>query len=97
MIEIDPEGNEVRALFAAVDFAGKMVLEIGCGDGRLTFKYARTPQRVVGIEPGASLLTSAQADCPIALRPHVCFAQATAMTLPFRSDTFDVVLLAKSL
>src|SRR5678815_2499266 len=97
MIEIDPEGNEVRELFSAVDFAGKTVLEIGCGDGRLTFKYARTPLRVVGIEPGASPLTSAQSNCPIALRPNVCFAQATAMKLPFGSDTFDVVLLAKSL
>ena len=97
MIEIDPEGNEVRELFAAANLADTTVLEVGCGDGRLTFKYAGTPRRVVGIEPGALPLLAGQSNCPNAFRPHVHFAQATAMTLPFRNDTFDVVLFAKSL
>jgi ubiquinone/menaquinone biosynthesis C-methylase UbiE len=97
MMEIDPEGIETRELLAAVDFTDKTILEIGCGDGRLTFKYASTPKRVVGIEPGASPLRSAHSNCPTVLRPHVYFTQASAVTLPFHSDTFDIVLLAKSL
>ena len=97
MMEIDPEGIETRELLAAVDFTDKTVLEIGCGDGRLTFKYASTPRRVVGIEPGASPLTAAQSNCPAVLRPHVHFTQASAVTLPFHRYTFDIVLLAKSL
>jgi cyclopropane fatty-acyl-phospholipid synthase-like methyltransferase len=35
-IQLDSEGNETGALFDLVDLAGQEVLEIGCGDGRLT-------------------------------------------------------------
>jgi len=97
MVEIDPEGIESRELLAVMDFKDATVLEVGCGDGRLTFKYAAIPRRVVGIEPSASPLRNARANCPSALSPHVHFAQATAMTLPFCDHTFDAVLLAKSL
>jgi cyclopropane fatty-acyl-phospholipid synthase-like methyltransferase len=33
---IDPEGVETRAIRELIDFAGKDVLEIGCGEGRMT-------------------------------------------------------------
>jgi cyclopropane fatty-acyl-phospholipid synthase-like methyltransferase len=39
-VRIDPEGNETDALFALVELEGQEVLEIGCGDGRLTWRYA---------------------------------------------------------
>jgi len=35
-IRVDPENNETRALFDLANLSGKHVLEIGCGDGRLT-------------------------------------------------------------
>jgi cyclopropane fatty-acyl-phospholipid synthase-like methyltransferase len=37
----DPEGSEIQALFDLyTDWGGKSVLEIGSGDGRLTWRYA---------------------------------------------------------
>ena len=33
---IDYEGVETRATRELIDFAGKDVLEIGCGEGRMT-------------------------------------------------------------
>jgi tRNA G46 methylase TrmB len=35
-VRVDPENNETRALLDLVNFTNKRVLEIGCGDGRLT-------------------------------------------------------------
>jgi hypothetical protein len=35
-INVDPENSETRAVFNLADFNGQSVLEIGCGDGRLT-------------------------------------------------------------
>jgi len=39
-IRIDPENNETPALFDMVNFGGQRVLEIGCGNGRVTWRYA---------------------------------------------------------
>jgi cyclopropane fatty-acyl-phospholipid synthase-like methyltransferase len=50
-VRIDPEGNETAALFDLVDLEGREVLEIGCGDGRLTWRYADRAAHVTAIEP----------------------------------------------
>jgi predicted RNA methylase len=51
-IILDPENSETNALFEIFpDWAGKSVLEIGSGDGRLTWRYADKVARVVGLEP----------------------------------------------
>jgi tRNA G46 methylase TrmB len=39
-IRIDPENNETPALFDMVNFSEQRVLEIGCGNGRVTWRYA---------------------------------------------------------
>jgi tRNA G46 methylase TrmB len=36
----DPEGNEMSTLHAMVDFKNRQVLEVGCGEGTLTWRYA---------------------------------------------------------
>jgi 16S rRNA A1518/A1519 N6-dimethyltransferase RsmA/KsgA/DIM1 with predicted DNA glycosylase/AP lyase activity len=47
----DPEQHEAQALARMVpSFAGRKVLEIGCGDGRLTRKYARAAAQVIAID-----------------------------------------------
>jgi hypothetical protein len=38
---IDPEGVEPRALARLAPVDGLRVLELGCGDGRLTFRVTR--------------------------------------------------------
>lgn len=47
----DPENNETTALHTMVDFCGLNVLEIGCGDGRLTWRYAERAAQVTAIDP----------------------------------------------
>ena len=51
-IHEDPEQHEVAALARMVpSFAGLRVLEIGCGDGRLTQRYAARAGSVIAIDP----------------------------------------------
>ncbi len=96
-VDKDPEGAERRHLEPGAAFTGKRVLEIGCGEGRLTWKYARSARRVIGIDPDAAALRYATIDRPSDLVEAVSFVRASAMNLPFPRETFDLALLAWSL
>ena len=47
----DPEGVEKRTLHDLVDFNGKGVFEVGCGEGRMTWLYADAATSVLGFDP----------------------------------------------
>ncbi len=93
----DPEQVEKRYLHDFVSLAGKRVLEVGCGEGRLTWRYADIAGRVTGIDTDPERLAAAPRDCPPDLRRRVGFALAQAEALPFAGETFDVAILAWSL
>jgi ubiquinone/menaquinone biosynthesis C-methylase UbiE len=93
----DPEGHETRHLLKLANFTDQRVLEIGCGDGRLTWRYAEMTQRVIGIDPDPIRLAAASEHCPEALQPRVALVRGTAEAIPFSSQAFDVALLAWSL
>ena len=96
-LQRDPEGFEKKNLHKFVDFTNARVLEIGCGEGRLTWKYAAASALTVGIDPDQNALIIARADSPHDLQKHVHFAEASASHLPFPKETFDIAILAWSL
>src|SRR5215211_1251286 len=61
VITVDPEANETNALFDLVQLDGAEVLEIGCGDGRLTWRYADRAARVTALEPFGDSIARANA------------------------------------
>jgi ubiquinone/menaquinone biosynthesis C-methylase UbiE len=93
----DPEAIERAYLHKMAPVDDACVLEIGCGDGRLTWRYAAMARQVVGIDPKGEQLTAAWHNCPSALRTRVAFVQATAEVLPLRDEIFDGTVLAWSL
>jgi ubiquinone/menaquinone biosynthesis C-methylase UbiE len=95
--ELDRKGAELRAIQSAADFRNARVLEIGCGDGRLTFRYAGETRSVVGIDPKEGNLAPAVNGCPENLRDRVRFVCASASRLPFRNERFEIVLFALAL
>lgn len=96
-IQKDPEGTETLHLRELADITGQHVLEIGCGDGRLTWRYAHSAARVTGIDPDADALKNAIQCCPADLRGAISFARASSLHLPFPHETFDRAILAWSL
>jgi len=96
-LQKDPEGFEKKILHKFADFSNKRILEIGCGEGRLTWKYAGASNLTVGFDPDHDALRIARADSPPDLRRNVHFTQASASHIPFSKETFDIAILAWSL
>jgi 2-polyprenyl-3-methyl-5-hydroxy-6-metoxy-1,4-benzoquinol methylase len=98
-VGIDPEGNETDALFDLVEIEGREILEIGCGDGRLTRRYADRAAHVTAIDPFEDAIDRAHkwlSEAPnerIEFR-HVAFDDFTATS---DAEVFDVTLLSWSL
>ncbi len=97
MLQQDPEGNERRHLHKYADFSGKRVLEVGCGDGRLTWQYAGRVRSVAAIDLEADDLRIASADRPSDLQSSASFVRADSIHLPFQKEKFDIAVLAWSL
>ncbi len=96
-IRLDPEGNEPVALFDfAGELSGRRVLEIGCGDGRLTWLYADQAARVVALDPNADDIALAVQNCPQHLRERVEFRTGTIQEHG-SSERFDLAVLSWSL
>lgn len=61
----DPEQHEAEALERMVpSFAGRHVLEIGCGAGRLTRKYARGAAHVIAIDTDVEDIAQLRKELP---------------------------------
>lgn len=95
----DPENNEIHALRRVVDLKGANVLEIGCGDGRLTWRYAEEAARVTAIDAFEPSIRRAQANAPAHLRDRVKFEAVGFEEFASRteSDAFDVIILSWAL
>jgi ubiquinone/menaquinone biosynthesis C-methylase UbiE len=96
-LQKDPERTEITILGQFVDFKDKSVLEVGCGEGRLTWKYATHAKQVIALDPDLDSLKVARTDCPVDLRRNVSLTCASAMHIPFSKETYDIAILAWSL
>jgi len=102
-ISLDLEENEIKTLFEfAGDLSRKGVLEIGCGDGRLTWRYAAKAAQVIAIDPNPEKVSRAEQNLPAELSERVTFhaiglEEFAAQDPPDKAERFDLILLSWSL
>lgn len=93
---LDPDEVETR-VHSLVDFHGKDVVEVGCGDGRLTWRYAKHTASVLAFDPEPELIEFAREQMPPEVRLKVTFQTANIEEIERPEGAFDIALLSWSL
>ena len=80
-----------------MDLAGKDILEPGCGDGRMTWRYAPRTSSVLAIDPDAAAIDPARRHAAATGLTSVTFRVGDLFTTDLPSSAFDVVLFSGTL
>ena len=94
-VKVDPERRETRLLKRHVPFAGARVLDIGCGDGRLSNRIRGWVHSIVAVDMAGEDVRRAHARKRLA--DVARFAVADASRLPFQDRSFNLALFSCSL
>jgi ubiquinone/menaquinone biosynthesis C-methylase UbiE len=92
-----PPGLELRLIRRFIDPKGRRVLEIGCGNGRLTREYARLTKHVLAIEPDPASISEARQAFAAEGITNVSFRVGSAQRVRFGGGAFDIALFSWSL
>lgn len=98
-IRVDPAGISATTIKDFSNLKGKRVLEIGCGDGRLTFPMAEIADHVTAIDPEPEDIQLAIAETPDYLRDKIRFINTSIEDFPIPGDSqkFDLSIFTWSL
>ena len=96
-MRLDPEEAETRVIHDLIDFGGKDVLEVGCGDGRMTWRFAHEAASVLAIDPKEAEIATANECTPDPLKSIVSFRVADITTMDLPDAAHDVVVISWTL
>lgn len=91
-MEEDQTGVTLEVMERCVALDGQDVLEVGCGDGRITGPLRERAGRVVAVDPDAGSVAQARIQAP---KAHL--AVGSGEGLGFLNGSFDVVVFTLSL
>jgi 2-polyprenyl-3-methyl-5-hydroxy-6-metoxy-1,4-benzoquinol methylase len=94
---LDPEGAHLGSLRRLAAFEDKTVLEVGCGDGRLTKGIAEKAASVFAFDPDADAVATARARLAGGLAERVTFRVGAAREIEIPRTQFDIVVFSWSL
>jgi predicted RNA methylase len=96
-VVIDPDGVEPATIRGLVELQGRSVLDVGCGQGRLSFACAAEGARVFAFDPDEEAIATARAETPAAVGRRVRFEVAHAREIELPKGEFDLALFSWSL
>ena len=96
-VRFDPEEVETTVIHDLIDFGGKDVLEIGCGDGRLTWRFAHEAGSVLAFDAKEAKIAIANERTPDALKSTVSFQVADISAIDLAEGAYDVAVISWSL
>jgi ubiquinone/menaquinone biosynthesis C-methylase UbiE len=88
----DPEGTHLAALHRLADLRGQGVIELGCGDGRLTVPVAADAT----FDPDADAIERARRSLPVHLAERVAYRVASGKAIEVEAGSFDVAATART-
>jgi ubiquinone/menaquinone biosynthesis C-methylase UbiE len=88
---------EIRVIQRWVELKGRRILELGCGDGRLTRELAPLASTVVAIEPDRARLAIARRKAAAECICNVSFRGGSAERLRVGGAPVDIALFSWSL
>lgn len=96
-MEQDPEGRETEVIHRLVDFHGKDVLEVGCSDGRMTWRFLDAAASVLAFDPDEAAIALASKATPVALKDKVEFRVGDMTKIRLEAGAYDVGVFAWSI
>ena len=93
----DPDQIETQVIRNLIDFTGKDVLEVGCGEGRMTWRFADIARSVLAIDPDEDSIAIAREQTPSKLRGRVAFMAAGITDIALSENAFDIAILSWSI
>jgi ubiquinone/menaquinone biosynthesis C-methylase UbiE len=94
---LDPEGAHLAALRRLGDFRDRRVLELGCGDGRLTLGIAEEAASVLAFDPDREAVERARQSLPAEFPERVTYLVASGKEIELEPLSFDLVVFSWSL
>ncbi len=92
-----PSDLEIKTIRALVNFSGQRVLEIGAGDGRLSWPFAPEAAQWIALDPDADEVNAAARALRKDPFPTVRLLVGDGRALSFPADRFDLALFTWSL
>ena len=88
---------EQRTIHGLTDFHDKDIVEIGCGDGRMTRRFAGEAASVLAFDPKEAEIATAKERTPDTLKSIVSFRVADISAIDLPKTGHDVAIISWSL